>query len=467
MRSASKRNKKGDDDAKTDSSYRVYSRALCNFSFPTSIPRPEPPKLATENEPDKNNEAIFDNIAQETDDQPDLQTDQALPNLSAQYAAAIQKSLDALKTAKELNTTTASGEVKDLFVLDKEVLPKYSPKFRRILDNLSNENNRGLHLLYSNFRTMEGIGILKMVLEQNGFAEFKLVKRENSWDIVNSGSTDPAAPRFVLYTGTETAEEREMIRNIYNSNWDLIPPELAEQLRQRNANNYYGEIIKVIMITASGAEGINLENTRFVHIVEPYWHMTRVEQVVGRARRICSHKNLPEELRTVQVFMYLSVFSNEQKTQGKHIELMSRDTNTKNVPETTDEHLLEKAQVKDLLQNQFLNAIKETAIDCSLYKKSNASENLVCYGLGQVASNDFSSYPTLETDQRNRSDINVRQKQMTMKKVELPPKSGKFFAYDAASGNLYDFEAYQNDNLVITGRLEQKNGKMMYIPKQN
>jgi hypothetical protein len=39
--------------------------------------------------------------------------------------------------------------------------------------------------------------------------------------------------------------------------------------------------------------------------MEPYWHPVRLEQVIGRARRICSHKNLPSALQTVEVFVYL------------------------------------------------------------------------------------------------------------------------------------------------------------------
>ena len=62
------------------------------------------------------------------------------------------------------------------------------------------------------------------------------------------------------------------------------------------------------MITASGAEGISLMSTKYVHIVEPYWHPVRIDQVIGRARRICSHKNLPESDRTVDVFLYLMSF---------------------------------------------------------------------------------------------------------------------------------------------------------------
>ena len=64
------------------------------------------------------------------------------------------------------------------------------------------------------------------------------------------------------------------------------------------------------MITSSGAEGITLKNVRYVHIVEPYWHPVRMEQVIGRARRICSHENLLEEEREVKVFLYLMKFTN-------------------------------------------------------------------------------------------------------------------------------------------------------------
>ena len=75
------------------------------------------------------------------------------------------------------------------------------------------------------------------------------------------------------------------------------------------------------MITAAGAEGISLQNCRFVHITEPYWHPVRTRQVIGRARRICSHSTLPKEFQTVKVFQYIMVFSEEQKKSKVSAEL--------------------------------------------------------------------------------------------------------------------------------------------------
>ena len=159
------------------------------------------------------------------------------------------------------------------------------------------------------------------------------------------------------------------------------------------------EIIKLMMITASGAEGINLKNTRFVHIMEPYWHNVRLEQVVGRARRICSHQDLPEEKRNVKVFLYMTVLSQSQKKPINAPELMIRDVSKldkKTLVFSTDQTLFEIANIKkQKINQQLLTSIKESAIDCSLYKEGHKEESLVCYGYGKVESNQFSSYPNL------------------------------------------------------------------------
>ena len=80
------------------------------------------------------------------------------------------------------------------------------------------------------------------------------------------------------------------------------------------------------MITSSGAEGINLKNTRYVHIIEPYWHPVRVEQVIGRARRICSHQDLPLSERNVKVFIYLMTFTQTQLDDEASVKLFDCET---------------------------------------------------------------------------------------------------------------------------------------------
>jgi hypothetical protein len=107
--------------------------------------------------------------------------------------------------------------------------------------------NSGLHLIYSQFRTLEGIGIFSMVLDQNGFAQFKIAQdKDNIWRIiVRPGDEDK--PKYALYTGTETREVKEMMRLIFNGDWEKLPDSIKEVLNETAANNNHGEIIKVFI----------------------------------------------------------------------------------------------------------------------------------------------------------------------------------------------------------------------------
>lgn len=466
--------KKGNADElfQVASSYRIFSRAACNFAFPNPPGRPMPDKKESAVEEDMDEEDItetdidalsptelpeIDEFASEEDVEKKMKTYKE----PVDYKNRIQAALKMIQYDPE--------KPADQQFLTKDSLSMYSPKFIKLLENLQDPENKGLHLLYSQFRTIEGVGIIKLVLEANGFAEFKIKKMESSdtWEIIEN-EEDAGKPRFVLYTGTETPEEKEMIRNIYNSNWEVVPSSLAEKMRENSANNFYGEIIKIMMITASGAEGINLRNTRFVHIVEPYWHVVRIEQVIGRARRICSHQDLPEELRTVKVFLYLSVFSEEQKTNKKNIEMMNRDTSRiDGRPITTDESLLDSAYLKNNINTQILNAVKETAIDCSLYNPLNKDENLVCYGFGKVDSTAFASYPTLEQDLSERQEINVKKRKLVLKASK--PIDGVIYAIDPKTLDAYDMNSYQQaligaGELILVGKIV-KIGKGFRIDK--
>jgi hypothetical protein len=455
--------KPGDDELFTISStYRIFSRAACNFTFPPDIERPIPNikedaetteeimDMAPKNEIDMNIEGA--DIMNEELDEVSI-TEKEEEN----YSKRIEIALKALNAEEE-------GTNRKKY-LSKEVLPTYSPKFAKILENLTNLDNEGLHLIYSHFRTMEGIGILRLILLANGFAEFKIKRVDNQWQLVESAE-DKGKPKFVLYTGTETAEEKEIIRNVYNSMWEYVPSSLTTELKTRNANNHYGEIIKIMMITSSGAEGINLRNTRFVHIVEPYWHMVRVEQVVGRARRICSHQDLPEELRTVKVYLYVSTLSAQQKKDEKHIELIIRDTSRldKKTPITTDETLYELASMKQRINNQILTAVKESAIDCNIYANTSKKdgEQLVCYGFGKVESNQYSSYPSFEKDKQDKGGLDT--KKVTWKGQKIM-ENGIEYVLNPNTKEVYDYNSYQRakevgSELVLIGKLVKKEGKI-------
>jgi hypothetical protein len=304
--------------------------------------------------------------------------------------------------------------------LTVEALETYSPKYLQILKNITNNQYLGLHLVYSQFRTMEGIGIFTLVLDKNGFTRFKIKKNSlNLWEI-DIDEEDKGKPTYALYTGTETAEEKEIIRLIYNSEWDQVPESISKELKKIAHNNNMGEIIKVLMITSSGSEGINLRNTRYVHIMEPYWHPVRLEQVIGRARRICSHENLPKPLQTVEVFVYLMKFSNEQLASDLAVELKRKDLSKSipKIPFTSDQYLYEISEIKSNLTAQLTDAIKESAFDCYIYS------NGKCVNFGDTTNDKFSYVPNYSeqqndtTVQANKIAIEWSGKPITINGVE-------------------------------------------------
>jgi hypothetical protein len=324
--------------------------------------------------------------------------------------------------------------------LAPEALQTYSPKFLHMLENIKDPEYKGLHLVYSQFRTLEGIGIFSLVLDKNGFTRFKIKKSTAGVWEMDISESDLGKPTYALYTGTETSEEKEIIRHIYNGEWDQIPDTISKHLEKIANNNNLGEIIKVLMITSSGSEGINLRNTRYVHIMEPYWHPVRLEQVIGRARRICSHKNLPTELQTVEVFVYLMTFTDEQLKSDEAVELKRKDLSRgiPKVPLTSDQNLYEISEIKLNLTSQLTEAIKESAFDCYIYN------NGKCVNFADPTTDKFSYVPDYAAQQNDTTTIaNKVAIEWVGKPINL---AGVDYVYRRMSKdvlNIYDKSSYE------------------------
>jgi hypothetical protein len=213
---------------------------------------------------------------------------------------------------------------------------------------------------------------------------------------------------YALYTGTETTDEKEMVRLIFNGEWDKNTRNIADELSSVSRNNNMGQIIKLLIITASGSEGINLRNTRYVHIMEPYWHPARIDQVIGRARRICSHKNLDKRYQTVEAFIYLMTITPEQLESDTAKELKIKDLSKKkfgarqeSVPYTSDQMLYEISLIKREISDQIITVMKETSIDCQLYQ---LGSKLNCIKFGNEKTTmvpRFSYIPDIEKEHKD------------------------------------------------------------------
>ena len=511
------------------STYRIFSRAFCNFVFPPSIRRPLPgddstsaseieksaalgrmpdagvvgdahettemlaARIARSMDPagakgpakrgrkpkgaaaaggqDESTVALMDenmldglNPAEGDDDDDDTEmiiTGEHSDAVAAVMAGSTKKSATTSKTDYRTQYEAAiTKAIRDLKVsagsfLIPEELAIYSPKFLHLLHNILDKSHIGLHLVYSQFRTLEGIGIIKLILETNGFSQFKIKQSSMGDWTIDMTPEEQERPCFALYTGTETAEEKEIIRNIFNSKWKNVPKSITAQLSTRFTNNMYGEVIKILMITASGAEGINLRNVRYVHITEPYWHPVRTEQIIGRARRICSHVDLPEELRTVDVFLYLMRFTARQvatdNDESLNIRMHDKSKTDGTTPMSTDQSLYEISNIKERITRQILTAVKESSFDCMIHASAGAKERLQCYSFGAGVGEESLAYqPNIAAEEDDKTKkLNKQTKTIALRKLVV---NGKEYAEDTDTHIIYDMELYKMGNLVERGR---------------
>jgi hypothetical protein len=498
MEKSQKKRKTGPDEGgvykEPTSTYRIFSRLYCNFVMPLPPGRPLPRETDDLNDSYNNALKEAEKIDIDKEVVPSSSSSSSSLNINLQDQedanivfdevlegdAIIEKNADSsyavrIKSAVKYITQPENA----VNILSPEGLKTYSPKYLHILENIEDSDNVGLHLVYSQFRTLEGIGIFTSVLEYNGFTQFKIKKNSSGLWELDISNENKGKPTFALYTGTESKEEKEIVRTIYNGDWDElknVDPSLLNTLKQTSNNNNLGEIIKVFMITSSGSEGINLRNTRFVHIMEPYWHPIRLEQVIGRARRICSHKNLPEELQTVNVFVYLMTFSKTQIDSENSIELKIKDTSKKEydvmengvmkkkkIPLTSDEALFEISTIKEDINSKLTTAIKEASIDCAIYSTPDSSEKLKCLRFGNPRPTTFSYNPSYEKDEIDVvSETNKKLLEWEGRVIKIKNKE---YIYREDTHELYDYDSY-NDALVnpnvepvLIGTIETKNGK--------
>jgi superfamily II DNA or RNA helicase len=209
-------------------------------------------------------------------------------------------------------------------------LEKYSCKFAAIMEKL--EHTSGKVFIYSNFKEYGGLASLIKVLEANGYQSY-----------VKNGI---GKKRFAIWTGDETDNVKNEIRNVFN--------------RKDNIN---GSKIRILLGSAAIKQGVSLTSIRQVHILENSWNISAFKQISGRGVRYCSHKELPEHKRSVKIYVYNAVAPYDKNKNGEI--------------QTVDQYMQKLAHSKEKLIMQFETVIRESAIDCSLNYNANIDDGNV------------------------------------------------------------------------------------------
>jgi superfamily II DNA or RNA helicase len=225
---------------------------------------------------------------------------------------------------------------------------KYSSKIKCILDNILVKNTdvdgnakvaEGVILIYSQYID-SGLIPMALALEEMGFTRYgeniKPLFKNKPSDVIDVRTMKPPADkksfmpaRYAMITGDPR----------------LSPNNEFEVKGLTNEDNKDGNKVKVILISKAGSEGIDFKFIRQVHILEPWYNMNRIEQIIGRAVRNFSHKDLPFEKRNVQIFMYGTILGDNKE-------------------EAADLYVFRVAELKAIQTGNVTRLLKETAVDC-------------------------------------------------------------------------------------------------------
>ena len=211
--------------------------------------------------------------------------------------------------------------------LTPDTLPNHAAKFVTALKSI--EQGTGVCLVYSNFVAL-GARLFAMALEEHGYAPFT-----GNPLLASSSYTGNTKGRYILLTSDSSESEISRLLSAV-----------------KKPNNRDGSQIRVVVAGPIVSEGVDFRYMRQIHVLDPWWNMSRIEQVVGRGLRTCSHQVLPFEEQNCTVYFHIM-----RTGDGK---------------ECFDEYTYRtKVEQKALKIARVRKVLAESAMDCPLQNQIN------------------------------------------------------------------------------------------------
>ena len=242
----------------------------------------------------------------------------------------------------------ASGDATWLIANDEEGrLGDYSPKCNTIIKLL--RNSTGVSFVYSRF-VRSGAFFLALALEANGYTAWN---RTSSFLI--DGNQVVGGRQCARCSKREKEHNEEEKRHfapakfaLLTGDTDLSPNNANLINASRTFNNIDGSQIKVIIGSQVAAEGLDLKFIREIHILDPWFHLNKTEQIIGRGIRFCSHSAIKDKkYHNATVYLHVTTFSNYPV-------------------ETADLYSYRAAYKKALQIGKVSRVLKQYAVDCNL-----------------------------------------------------------------------------------------------------
>ena len=207
----------------------------------------------------------------------------------------------------------------------------YSSKFGLITRILKDSD--GIVFVFSNL-VESGAQLFAMCLEEHGYESAvgrPLLKTTS--DEVKRGSKG----KYVLFTSDTS--ETDIRRSLD---------------RLRNKANIDGSDIRVVIASPKVSEGVDFRYVRQIHVLDPWYNMSRIEQVLGRGMRTCSHSLLPFEEQNCTIYLHVCRYpKGKQETLDEYVYRVFIEAKAQKI-----------AKVK--------RVVMESAMDCELQNSVNS-----------------------------------------------------------------------------------------------
>jgi hypothetical protein len=221
-------------------------------------------------------------------------------------------------------------------ILDEKTLQLYSTKMATLLEYI--KNARGIIYIYSDY-IWSGVLPLALILEYNGYIKY--------------GDTQlfegDKLPQRTIHKGSKITAKYILL----SGNTQISPNNDKEIDICTKDTNLEGETVKIILGSPLAGEGIDLKRIREVHILDPWYHDKKLEQIIGRAVRYKSHFKLSEKYRNVTIYQYAANLPKSTPEYKRGIESL-------------DLRVYRIAENKGFKVKSVENILKSNAFDCNL-----------------------------------------------------------------------------------------------------
>ena len=241
--------------------------------------------------------------------------------------------------------------IKGLFEYKKDMpkifqtneIGKYSCKIKNICESIYNSETKevsdGIILIYSSYIDA-GIIPVALALEEMGFVRYG----EKSKNLFKTPPTKTVDVRTMK--PPDSKKDFKPARYIAITGDHRLSPNNDSDIKAiTDEDNLYGEKIKVVLISQAGSEGLDFKGIRQIHIMDPWYNLNRLEQIIGRGVRNFSHKDLSFEDRNVEIYMYGTILTNAEE-------------------ESADLYIYRNAELKAVKIGKVTRLLKQTAVDC-------------------------------------------------------------------------------------------------------